>query len=151
MAKDNDRIMVSDDSLSPFVEQLLVPPCYNSEDYPVFFGSAHLDEEVRPCKVTLWGHKLFCSIWVDESEEVLYGGPFTILPFTEEMELVPAEFGRLPPGRSPVVGGHDYEGRPLYRALVSIEPSGPRVPAMAANHEICGGCSRWDGTRLPPV
>ena len=53
--------------------------------------------------------------------------------FTQDMELIPASGGVLPPGRRPVEGGYE-NGIKLYHAVGQID--GVRVPGKCGEHLV---------------
>ncbi|KIJ61210.1 hypothetical protein HYDPIDRAFT_169799 [Hydnomerulius pinastri MD-312] len=113
------------------------PPCFDTNGHPVFFGSAHRDTpkgpKITPAKVTMWGNQLVCmAVHPNGGTEEYHDGPFSILPFTEDMELVPAQMGCIP--GKPVLGGHDVNGLPLYHAVVFVKPIGPKLPCVTGHH-----------------
>ncbi|KAN0100050.1 hypothetical protein V8E55_000034 [Tylopilus felleus] len=115
----------------PDPNRYLHPPSYDADNNPVFFGSATVGNIVQPCKVTLRGDELICTVPHRLLERV-HQGTFTVLPFTDAMELVPTSHGRIPTGCRPVVGGVDERGRTLYHAVAWVH--GERVPGRTSEH-----------------
>ncbi|KAF9225158.1 hypothetical protein BS17DRAFT_581739 [Gyrodon lividus] len=126
---DTIRVHVGRSLPLPDPSLYLHPPCFDTDGNPVFFGSANLNKTVQPCKVTLKDNELICSI-PHRLVEHVHMGSFNILPFAENMELVPTSYGRIPPGYHPVVGGVDENGRPLYHAVTWVHQV--RVPGRTS-------------------
>jgi hypothetical protein len=53
---------------------------------------------------------------------------------TSEMEWVPTRDGEIPPGRRPVEGGYEANGKKLYHALGDID--GVDVPGKTGIHLV---------------
>ncbi|KAL8290199.1 hypothetical protein RQP46_003138 [Phenoliferia psychrophenolica] len=104
----------------------------NRDGCPGYLGSAYVEGcAVVPCRVYGAG----------SGSEVFYGhggkehkhqGKFDFLAMTNEMEWVRAEKGPIPHGHTPVEGGHEADGKPLYHALADVE--GHRVLGKTGPH-----------------
>lgn len=119
---------------SPFPNAAITlrPPCVDkSPSQPVYFGSAIIsDDLIVPCKITprLWPS--VCHVPLD-GREVVHRGRFVILPFDpEKMELVPSAQKSLPTTSTPIVGGRDASGEPLYHTVGWY--NGLRVPGKVS-------------------
>ena len=78
----------------------------------------------NPCRVPYGG------------QEWEHKGRYDLLPFNPSMmEIVPTSGGHIPPGRRPVEGGYEEDGRKLYHALAIID--GVQVPGKCAEHLVC--------------
>jgi len=108
-----------------------------------YFGSAILGgNHVRPSKIATWDYPPQCRYGLNGTE-IQHLGEFTLLPFdTNQMELIPAQGGVTPPGRRPVLGGYDEQGRDLYHCLVYTGLPNPafksEIPGVTSP-EIGGG------------
>lgn len=113
-------------------------PFVDGDGSAVLVGSALVDGEVHPCKVTLsrLGDEGFTPVRMAyRGKETVHFGVYEVLEVNEDtMEWVSARNGRLPRGRAPVEGGYDREGRRLYYALTTIR--GCRVPGKASEHDV---------------
>ncbi|KIJ64772.1 hypothetical protein HYDPIDRAFT_51951, partial [Hydnomerulius pinastri MD-312] len=125
------RIQIDRKSPLPDTSRYGLPPCFDAEGNPVFFGSACVNKSIQPCKVTLKNNNLICSI-PHGLVEYVQKGPFTVLPFADNMILVPTSGGRIPPGCRPVVGGADEKGRPLHHAIACVRQE--RIPGRTSQH-----------------
>ena len=130
-----DAIRVHIDRNQPLPNRIhyLHPPSFDADDNPIYFGSATLGNVVQPCKVTLKIDELVCVVPYRLIERV-HRGPFTILPFTNAMHLVPTSQGHIPAGNRPVEGGVDDSGRRLYHAVAWVR--GERVPGRTSEHLV---------------
>jgi len=134
------RILLSSRGGPPFpaVEQTRGAP-FTDEDgkSPVFIGSAFLQHSVHPCKVTPNIMARPCHVSYG-GVEIVHDGLYDLLPFVpEHMEFVPASGGRIPPGRRPVKGGFEHDGKELYHAVAIIK--GIKVPGKTGLH--LNGCT----------
>ena len=109
------------------------PPCFDADSNPIYFGSASFGDVVQPCKVTRKVDELVCVVPYRLVERT-HRGPFTVLPFTDAMDLVPTSHGLIPEGYRPVVGGVDESGRLLYHAVAWVR--GERVPGRTSEHLV---------------
>lgn len=100
---------------------------------PLYFGSAVLDAAVFPGKVV---EMRTCHVLREDAVVECTTG-FSVLPFRDDMELVPTARGVVPPGRRPVGGDYDEQGRSLYHAMLYVV--GRRFPGMCAEHAVCTG------------
>ncbi|PAV16118.1 hypothetical protein PNOK_0773800 [Pyrrhoderma noxium] len=104
------------------------PPCHDLDGSPIFFGSAFIGNSVHPCKVA--PHLMpVCRVPYGGGGE--HNGRYDLLPFTQDMEIIPASGGVIPPGRRPVEGGYE-NGIKLYHAVGQID--GVRVPGKCGEH-----------------
>jgi len=98
---------------------------------PVYFGSAMMGQGVHPCKIVPHLTPL-CRIPYGGSE-IEHHGRYDLLPFnSEKMQLVPASGGRVPPGKRPVIGGYEEDGKELYHAVANV--NGVEVPGKTGEH-----------------
>jgi len=102
---------------------------------PIFVGSALMQYSVHPCKIA---PKLPQPCYVSYGgAEIVHDGRYDLLPFVpEHMEFVLTSSGRIPPGRRPVKGGFEHDGKELYHAVAVIE--GIKVPGKTGSH--LNGC-----------
>lgn len=102
---------------------------------PIFVGSALMQYSVHPCKIA---PKLPQPCYVSYGgAEIVHDGRYDLLPFVpEHMEFVLTSSGRVPPGRRPVKGGFEHDGKELYHAVAVIE--GIKVPGKTGSH--LNGC-----------
>jgi len=102
---------------------------------PVFIGSAILQYSVHPCKIAP-NQPRPCYVSYG-GEEIVHEGRYDLLPFVpEHMEFVSTSGGRIPPGRRPVKGGFEHDGKELYHAVAFVE--GIKVPGKTGVH--LNGC-----------
>jgi len=129
------RISLTTESPFPPLQHTLAPPSTDLGGEPVFFGSALFPNSVHPCKIAphLQPH---CRVPYGGGEYE-HSGRYDLLPFSEDMELVPTSGGRIPPGRRPIEGGYEETGQRLYHGLVMH--NGVRVPGKVGEH--LGGCN----------
>jgi len=105
--------------------------------WPVFIGSALMQDSVHPCKIvpSLQDHPCLVSLG---GREIAHEGRYDLLPFVPAlMEFVPASNGYVPDGRRPVKGGFEQNGAELYHAVAVI--NGVKVPGKTGVH--LGGCN----------
>ncbi|KZV73088.1 hypothetical protein PENSPDRAFT_575012 [Peniophora sp. CONT] len=121
-------------------------PFKDGDGSPVLVGSALIDGEVRPCKITLsrLGDTGFTPVRLAyRGKEIVHNGVYEVLKVDEDtMEWVDAKNGRSPRGRAPVEGGYDREGRRLYYAVTTIR--GCKVPGETSEHDR-GARFPWNG------
>ncbi|EJD06561.1 uncharacterized protein FOMMEDRAFT_76119 [Fomitiporia mediterranea MF3/22] len=131
------RIPLTTDAPFPPSQQSLQPPCHDADGVsPVYFGSALFPSAVHPCKVAPHLSPTPCRVPYGGAERE-HHGRYDLLPFTQDMELIPASGGHIPPGRQPVEGGYEeHDGRSvkLYHAVVTI--NGVRVPGKCGEHLV---------------
>lgn len=113
-------------------------PFVDADGSPLMVGSALIDGEVHPCKITLsrLGDAGFTPVRLAyRGKEIVHNGVYEVLVVDEDtMEWVGARNGKLPRGRAPVEGGYDREGRRLYYAVTTIQ--GFRVPGETSEHDV---------------
>ncbi|KAF9525764.1 hypothetical protein CPB83DRAFT_908881 [Crepidotus variabilis] len=101
---------------------------------PIFLASILQNSSVIPCYAT----DLFCPYtWFPGNyTENSHEGRFDLLPYSpEQMEWILTSHGNIPPGRQPISGGYDEEGRELYHALAALPPDeGLKVPGQTGEH-----------------
>ncbi|KLO14816.1 hypothetical protein SCHPADRAFT_996326 [Schizopora paradoxa] len=136
------RVPLNLNSSFPPHEQALDPPCKDGEGNAVYFGSALFLTAVIPCKITPNENRP-CSVPYG-GKELKHRGRFDLLPFTQNMELVPTTNGRIPPGRMAVEGGYEGSERQytLYHGVAKHEHGGTvvLVPGKVGKHLGTGGC-----------
>lgn len=99
----------------------------------LYFGSALLENAVLPSKVV---EMRTCQVLQDDAVVERAVG-FSVLPFRDDMELVPTSCGAVPRGRGPVEGNYDEQGRELYHAMLYVV--GRQFPGMCAEHLVSAG------------
>ncbi|KAF9225159.1 hypothetical protein BS17DRAFT_750664 [Gyrodon lividus] len=103
-----------------------------------YFASALHNGSVIPCWVYTSSHTS-CFLAYD-GNVITHTGPYCVLPyFKDRMELVAAAGGKIPAGRTPVEGGRDKEGRPLYHAIGVVNDSNGRAKMIGMAAEHLGG------------
>ncbi|PFH52958.1 hypothetical protein AMATHDRAFT_138897 [Amanita thiersii Skay4041] len=111
-------------------------PCFDSDQSPMFIGSALFDKSVHPCKIGM--HFPSHAVVAYGGQEHPHNGRYDLLPFVpEQMEFVRTSYGQIPPGRRPIEGGYEETGHKLYHAVGTV--NGVRVPGKTAEH--LGGCN----------
>ncbi|KAI5122281.1 hypothetical protein M0805_002361 [Coniferiporia weirii] len=126
------RIPLSTDVPFPATVQAGHAPCVDGNGaWPVYFGSALFPNAVHPCKIVPDLGATPCRVPYGGSETE-HRGRYDLLPFTDDMELIPASNGHIPPGRRPVEGGYEETGNKLYHAVATI--NGVRVPGKCGEH-----------------
>lgn len=125
------RIPLSPNEQFPASDRLGRPPATDFDgSTPVFIGSAIFPDSVHPCRIVPSPQPL-CRV-LHNGSEVEHHGRYDLLPVTQDMEWVPAKHGELPPGRRPIEGGYESNGKKLYHALGFIK--GLYVPGKAGGH-----------------
>ncbi|KAL5526567.1 hypothetical protein ACEPAF_8291 [Sanghuangporus sanghuang] len=128
------RLPLTTDGQFPGSQQAGQPPCFDADGIsPVFFGSALFPNAVHPCKVA--PHLSSPCRVPYGGGEFEHHGRYDLLPFTQDMQLIPASGGYLPPGCHPIEGGYEElngKNEKLYHAVATI--NGVRVPGKAGEH-----------------
>lgn len=121
--------------------------CFDPSQPNVYFGSARYADTIRPCKivrvVSPVDH-LECYV-VAGHTAILHNEYFDLLSYDASVyELVEAQSGVVPPGKRPVNGGYDQQGRALYHGIALHSESGRkyRVPGEVSEHTV-SICFRW--------
>ena len=147
-----DRILEKEAQLEAVsVEE---PPCYGKDansDKKVYFSSAEVNGSLVPCKASESETPMACAAWAWK-EHVRES--FTILRFDRDLLELVTVYGSdcVPPGRRPVIGGHEANGEPLYHSVA--EWDGHFIPGKAAQHlvrnilafmilPLLTNCSQW--------
>jgi len=137
------RIPLTSPDGSPFpgVERTREAPFTDADGKsPVFIGSAIMQYSVHPCKIAP-NHPRPCFVSYG-GEEIHHEGRYDLLPFVpEHMEFVQTSGGRIPPGRRPVKGGFEHDGKELYHAVAVVE--GIKVPGKTGLHFVRPHLSFW--------
>jgi len=137
------RILLSSRGGPPFpgVEQTRGAPFTDADGKsPVFIGSAFMQNSVHPCKITP-NLPRACHVSYD-GVEVIHDGLYDLLPFVpEHMEFVLTSGGHIPPGRRPVKGGFEHDGKELYHAVAVIK--GIKVPGKTGLLLVCPHFCFW--------
>lgn len=123
----------------PFPDETITgpPPFRLPDGSPLFIGSGLMSSSVHPCKIDP-SRSPACVIPYDGSE-LGHLGRYDLLPFDPEtMEWVPAQGGRVPPGRMAIEGGYEDHGIRLYHAIVMH--NGIPIPCKTATHLVCQYC-----------
>jgi hypothetical protein len=95
---------------------------------PVYIGSALIMHEnssstraIIPCKLT---PRITPDHHVSWGGRETWGTQFELLPFdSQRMEWIEASSGQVPKGRSPIRGGYDADGTPLFHAYGTVQCS----------------------------
>ncbi|KAH9959630.1 hypothetical protein BC827DRAFT_1261012 [Russula dissimulans] len=120
----------------PGVERTRAAPFTDADGKsPIFIGSALMQYSVHPCKIAP-NQPRPCYVSYGGAE-IVHDGRYDLLPFVpEHMEFVLTSSGLIPPGRRPVKGGFEHDGKELYHAVAVIE--GIKVPGKTGSH--LNGC-----------
>ncbi|KAI9512027.1 hypothetical protein F5148DRAFT_974203 [Russula earlei] len=131
------RIPLSPEIPFPGIERSRGAPFTDADGKsPVFVGSALMQYSVHPCKIAP-NQPRPCYVSYG-GVEITHQGRYDLLPFVpEHMEFVKTSNGLVPPGRRPVKGGFENDGKELYHAAAVI--NGVKVPGKTGPH--LGGCN----------
>lgn len=128
------RILLRTDAQFPPARAYGPSLSIDSDGRPVYIGSALFDRAVHPCKIVphLEPTPVHVPYGAGEHE---HHGSFDLLPIVpEQMEWVTTSYGRIPSGRTPIVGGYEGSGLWLYHAVATID--GERVPGKTGEHLV---------------
>ncbi|THH09150.1 hypothetical protein EW145_g2206 [Phellinidium pouzarii] len=90
------RIPLSTDAPFPPSVQAGRAPCLDADgSSPVYFGSALFTNSVHPCKIAPHLGSTLCRVPYGGGEHE-HRGRYDLLPFTDDMELIPASGGANP-------------------------------------------------------
>jgi hypothetical protein len=119
----------------PDMERTRGAPFTEPDRSVVFIGSAFLQHSVLPCKIVLNNNGRRRCYVTYGGKEVVHDGLYDLLPFVpDQMEFVLTSWGQIPPGRHPVKGGFESDGKELYHAVALIK--GIEVPGKTGLHLV---------------
>jgi hypothetical protein len=120
-------------SIQQYIEESQgVVPTRDADGWtPVYVASAVFARSVHPCKfVPGLGVRVPYG-----GQELEHQGQFDLLPIDPyRMEWVSTSRGRVPPNRTPIVGGYEQGGQPLYHTMGTINDVS--VPGKTGPHLV---------------
>ncbi|KAI6038821.1 hypothetical protein EDC04DRAFT_1887402 [Pisolithus marmoratus] len=131
------RIALDASTPFPTSPKIMAPPCFDADNMsPVYVGSAIFENSVHPCKIA---PRLTPACRVPYGGvELEHYGRYDLLPFDPDtMVWVATSRGRIPYDFTPIQGGYEENGTPLYHAIGIID--GITVPGKTGTH--LGGCN----------